>query len=135
VRFKVLRSNKDRRIHLLCAEGSEAFEALPAAIRNLGPWAGSREGEVSRLRLPLRSLLIDHYAHVSKLDIEIPSGPPTHRHLEAAPSRDLCRCALAAACPQRAERRSMSLKRPQRPHRIIHGASAVGARYAGSALK
>jgi hypothetical protein len=74
VRFKVWRSNKDKRIHLLCAEGSEAFEALPAAIRNLGPWAGSREGEVSHLRLPLRSLLIDHYAHVSKLDIEIPSG-------------------------------------------------------------
>jgi hypothetical protein len=55
VRYKVCRSNKDKQIHLLCAAGSEAFEALPTAIRNLGPWAGSKEGEVSRLRLPLRS--------------------------------------------------------------------------------
>jgi hypothetical protein len=25
---------------------AEAFEALPVAIRNLGPWTGSKEGEV-----------------------------------------------------------------------------------------
>jgi hypothetical protein len=30
VRYKVWRSNKDKEIHLLCAEGTEAFEALPA---------------------------------------------------------------------------------------------------------
>jgi hypothetical protein len=32
VRYKVWRSNKDKRLHLLCAEGAEAFEALPAAV-------------------------------------------------------------------------------------------------------
>jgi len=55
--------------------GAPAFEALPVAIRNLGPWTGSKEGEVGHLRLPLCSLLIDQgfvivYAHVSKLNIE-----------------------------------------------------------------
>jgi len=37
VRYKVWRSNKDKRLHLLCAEGAEAFETLPAAVRNMGP--------------------------------------------------------------------------------------------------
>jgi hypothetical protein len=79
VRYRAWRSNIDKQLHLISAEGSEAFEALPTAIGNLGPWAGWKEGEVSRLRLPLRSLLIDQgfvivYAHESKLDIEIPTG-------------------------------------------------------------
>jgi len=57
MRYKVWRSNKDKELHLLCAEGAEAFEALPAAIRDLGPWTGSKEGDVERLRLPYRVLL------------------------------------------------------------------------------
>jgi hypothetical protein len=57
----------------------EAFEALPVAIRNLGPWTGSKEGEVGHLRLTLRSLLVDQdfvivHAHVSKLNLENPIG-------------------------------------------------------------
>ena len=36
MRYKVWRSNKDKRLHLLCAEGAEAFEALPAAVRGMG---------------------------------------------------------------------------------------------------
>jgi hypothetical protein len=45
----------------------------------LGPWTGSKEGEVGHLRLSLRALLIDQgfvivYAHVSKLNIENPIG-------------------------------------------------------------
>jgi hypothetical protein len=80
VRYEVWRSNKDKELHLLCAEGAKAFEALPTAIRNLGPWTGSEEGEVGHLRLPLRSLLIDQgfvivYAHVSKLNIETRLAP------------------------------------------------------------
>jgi hypothetical protein len=59
MRHKTWRSNKDREVHLLCAEGADAFEALPPAIRNLGPWTGSREGEVDRLRLPYRLMLIE----------------------------------------------------------------------------
>jgi hypothetical protein len=53
----VEQSRKDSRLHLLCAEGSEAFEVLPVEIRNLGPWAGGPEGEVDRLRLPCRVVL------------------------------------------------------------------------------
>jgi hypothetical protein len=33
VRYKVWRSNKDKELHLICAEGTEAFESLPVAIR------------------------------------------------------------------------------------------------------
>jgi hypothetical protein len=75
VRYKVWRSNKDKELHLLCAEGAEAFEVLPVAIRALGPWTGSREGDVHKLRLPLRSMLVEQgfaiiYAHVSELQVE-----------------------------------------------------------------
>src|SRR5215471_19100911 len=59
LRYKVWRSNKDKELHLLCAEGVDAFEALPAAIRNLGPWTGSKDGEVDRLRLPYRAMLTE----------------------------------------------------------------------------
>jgi hypothetical protein len=72
------------RICLLCAEGPDAFEALPTAIRNLGPWTGSKEGEVDRLRLPYRSMLTEQgftiiYVHISKLNLEAPSGLPVLR--------------------------------------------------------
>jgi hypothetical protein len=56
MRYKTWRSNKDKEVHLLCAEGADAFEALPPAIRNLGPWTGSREGEVEP---PTASLSLD----------------------------------------------------------------------------
>jgi hypothetical protein len=40
------------------ARGAEAFEALPVAIRNFGPWTGGAEGEivviVSQLELEVR---------------------------------------------------------------------------------
>ena len=60
MRYKVWRSNKDKSIHLLCGEGAEAFEALPTAIRNLGPWTGGPEGEINRLRLHYRAMLAEH---------------------------------------------------------------------------
>src|SRR5215831_10155564 len=56
MRYKCWRSRKDTHLHLLCAEGSEAFEVLPVAIRNLGPWTGGPEGEIDKLRLPYRIL-------------------------------------------------------------------------------
>jgi hypothetical protein len=52
MRYKVWRSNKDKSLHLLCGEGTAAFNALPAAIRHLGPWSGGAEDDVNRLRLP-----------------------------------------------------------------------------------
>jgi hypothetical protein len=75
VRYKVWRSNKDKELLLLCAEGAGAFNALPTAIRHLGPWTGRREGDVDRLRLPLRILLNEQgfvliHQHVSKLQLE-----------------------------------------------------------------
>jgi len=75
VRYKTWRSRKDTHLHLLCADGSEAFESLPVAIRNLGPWTGGAEGEVDRLRLPYRILLNEQkfvviHAHVSELQLE-----------------------------------------------------------------
>jgi hypothetical protein len=59
MRYKVWRSNKDKSLHLLCGESAEAFNALPAAIRHLGPWTGGAEGEVQRLRLAYRSMLTE----------------------------------------------------------------------------
>jgi hypothetical protein len=60
---------------VLCPEGVGEFNALPTAIRHLGPWTGSREGDVDRLRLPLRILLSEQgfvviHQHVSKLQLE-----------------------------------------------------------------
>jgi hypothetical protein len=58
MRYKVWRSRKDNSLHLLCGgEGEAAFDALPNAIRHLGPWSGGAEGEVDRLRLPYRLML------------------------------------------------------------------------------
>ena len=36
---------EDKSLHLLCREGSAAFEALPSENKHMGPWTG-REGEV-----------------------------------------------------------------------------------------
>jgi hypothetical protein len=75
MRYKVWRSNKDKELHLLCADGAEAFEALPAAIRDLGPWIGSKEGDVERLRLPYRVLLNEQgFVIIPKLQLESVAG-------------------------------------------------------------
>jgi hypothetical protein len=76
VRYKIWRSNKDKRLHLLCAEGAEAFEALPTAVRGMGPWTGGPEGAIDRLRLPFRVMLNQQgftvvYAHVAQLELEM----------------------------------------------------------------
>ena len=69
---------EDKSLHLLCREGSAAFEALPSENKHMGPWTG-REGEVDGLRLSYRSMLAEQafvviYAHVSKLELEAPAG-------------------------------------------------------------
>jgi len=79
VRYKVWRSRKDSSLHLLCGEGAEAFNALPAAMRHLGPWTGGAESEVQRLRLPYRSMLTEQgfavvYAPVAQLQLEAVAG-------------------------------------------------------------
>jgi hypothetical protein len=83
VRYKAWRSNKDKQLHLISAEGAEAFEAPPVSIRNLGPWTGSKEGDVDRLRLPLRILLNEQgfavlHCQVSKLALENATAHALH---------------------------------------------------------
>jgi hypothetical protein len=56
MRFKAWRSNADAGIHLIVHEGGEAFDALPDRIRQLGPWVGSREGDLANLRPHYRAL-------------------------------------------------------------------------------
>jgi len=42
MRYKVWQSDKNKYLHLLCEEGVEAFNALPAAIRHLAPGSVER---------------------------------------------------------------------------------------------
>ena len=84
MRAQPSRLSTGKELHLLCAGGVDAFEALPIAIRNLGPWTGSKEGEVDRLRLPYRAMLTEQgftivYANIGKLCLEAPTGPPVLR--------------------------------------------------------
>jgi hypothetical protein len=58
-KYKCWRSNKDKALNLICLESPEAFEALPKTVRNLGPWSSGREGELARLRLAYRLLLVE----------------------------------------------------------------------------
>jgi len=88
MRYKTWRSRNDTHLHVLCGEGSEAFESLPVAIRNLGPWTGGPDGDVDWLRLPYRILLNEQrfvviHAHVSELVGErqrpLTTAPSEHR--------------------------------------------------------
>src|SRR5690349_9688373 len=55
--YKCWRSVRDKHIHLLCHEGSAAFDSLPPPVQELDPWQGSKEGAIADLRLPYRLLL------------------------------------------------------------------------------
>jgi hypothetical protein len=48
MRYKCWRSNSDKTLHVICYDGR--FEELPHRIRGLGPWIGSREGDIDRLK-------------------------------------------------------------------------------------
>ena len=52
------RGDPNGQLHVLCHDG-EAFEKLPARIRQLGPWTGSREGEIANLKAHHRMLLAE----------------------------------------------------------------------------
>jgi hypothetical protein len=56
-RYKCWRSGADKNLHLICRCGG--FDQLPDRIRQLGPWSGSKEGEVERLRPDYRALLAE----------------------------------------------------------------------------
>jgi ribosomal protein S27AE len=95
MRYKVWRSRSDNELHLIftlrtrraypSGEGEDAFEALPVRIRNLGPWAGSKEGDIDGLRLPYRVLLAEQgfvvvHCHVSKLRLEAKGSAPVEKN-------------------------------------------------------
>ncbi len=73
MRYKAWRSNTDNHIQLIAHEGG--FNELPTAIRQLGPWHGSSEGEVQHLNPCLRGMLRDQgfalvYRHVKDFEPE-----------------------------------------------------------------
>jgi hypothetical protein len=151
VRYKVWRSNRDKELHLLCGEGAGAFNALPTLVRNLGPWTGSKEGDIERLRLPYRTLLAEHgflilHCHVSNLDLRasLACGPcrmsPTSNAMAARapaafPFTGACarRTASGAAAKVGLGRRKAGRRRQRHPHRGKARAPR-NARCDGSAL-
>src|SRR5215470_5162710 len=89
MRYKVWRSNKNKSLHLLCAEGSGAFNSLPTPIRHLGPWTGGAEGEANQLRRAYRVQLAEQgfvviYAHVAQLQWR--TSPACTQPTPSAPS-------------------------------------------------
>jgi len=102
MRYKCWRSRKDSSLHLLCAEGDEAFDALPDVVRHLGPWTGGAEGDVDRLRLAHRLMLTEQgfaviYAHVSKLGLEPAARASCTQLIPNAPNakaRGVYRCTM-----------------------------------------
>jgi hypothetical protein len=48
-RYKAWRSGPEPELHVIVYEGAE----LPPGISSLGPWLGSKEGEVANMKPPL----------------------------------------------------------------------------------
>ena len=57
MQYRAWRSHTNGKLFVLCGEG--AFEDRPREVRQLGPWAGAREGEVVRLQPQYRALLAE----------------------------------------------------------------------------
>jgi hypothetical protein len=54
-RYKVWRSGPEPELHVIVYEGAE----LPRGISSLGPWLGSREGEIANMKPHYRAMLED----------------------------------------------------------------------------
>ena len=132
MRYKTWRSRNDTHLRVLCVEGSEAFEPLPVAIRNLDPWTGGPEGEIAKLRLPYRILLNEQifvvvHAHISQLQLEATRAQELHpANTDCPECRARVRCRNMVGCGRRHARAAMAavgsrgrpggrVKRP-RPH-------------------
>ena len=48
MRYEAVRSNTDKSMHIICAEG--AFESLPDCVRHLGPRQGLSGGDNAQLK-------------------------------------------------------------------------------------
>jgi hypothetical protein len=65
MRYKAWRSHKDHETHVICRE-----------IRQLGPWIGSKEGEIERLKPHYRAMLAEQgFAVVHKHPTEFSPEP------------------------------------------------------------
>jgi hypothetical protein len=74
MRYKAWRSHKDHETHLICRDGE--FDQLPHQIRQLGPWIGSKEGEIERLKPHYRAMLAGQgFAVVHKHPTEFSPEP------------------------------------------------------------
>ena len=73
MKYKAWRSHTDKNMHVVCRDGD--FENLPQRIRSLGPWSGSREGEIDKLKLHYRLQIIEQgftivHRHVLAFSLE-----------------------------------------------------------------
>jgi hypothetical protein len=57
MRYQILRSVRDKKIHVICSEGS--FDSLPDDIRKLGPWQSLKRGDLDRLKTHYRLQLAE----------------------------------------------------------------------------
>jgi hypothetical protein len=57
MRYKAWRSGTDTALHVICHE--DRFDDVPQRIRALGPWQGSKEGEVEKLKPHYRMQLAE----------------------------------------------------------------------------
>jgi hypothetical protein len=74
MRYKAWRSGTDTHLHLVCREGE--FDGLPHRVRQLGPWTGSKEGEIKQLKPQYRAQLVEQgfvivHQHVKELELEL----------------------------------------------------------------
>ena len=57
MQYKCWRSWPTVELHLICHEAG--FDSLPDKVRQLGPWTGSREGDLQDLKPHYRRLLAE----------------------------------------------------------------------------
>jgi hypothetical protein len=90
--------------YLLCREGAEEFNA-PTAIRHLGPWTGSKQGEIERLRLPYRLMLSEQAFAVLYTCVEARAMGANSPTLNACNAVAQATCQCMAVCWVRATAR------------------------------
>jgi hypothetical protein len=57
MRYNAWRSHKDHATHVICRD--DEFDNLPRVIKHMGPWVGSREGDIERLKPHYRIMLAE----------------------------------------------------------------------------
>jgi hypothetical protein len=55
MRYKAWRSGKDNYTHVICRE--DEFDKLPFPVTHMGPWLGSKEGDVDALKPHYRAFI------------------------------------------------------------------------------